>query len=101
LHFIENETVCRNRIILKYFNEATTDNCGQCDVCRDQIKKAKHHHDFETVKAQIVSLANGKPFLMQDFGAQIKDKKLLANVIEWMMNNGKLERTEDLRFRLL
>lgn len=27
--------VCRRRILLSYFNEEVTDNCGNCDVCKN------------------------------------------------------------------
>jgi len=101
LHYIENETVCRNRIILKYFNEATTQNCGHCDVCRDQLKKVEKHSEFAMIKLKIEELTNGDAFLFEDLSQNFNNKQLLNQTIEWMLNNGNLVRTEDMKFRLV
>jgi len=34
--FLENKTICRERILLTYFGEKPTKDCGHCDVCRDK-----------------------------------------------------------------
>lgn len=33
--YLENNSVCRERMVLAYFGETTDDNCGHCDICRD------------------------------------------------------------------
>ena len=32
--FIENTTICRNRLLLQYFEEETSQECGKCDICK-------------------------------------------------------------------
>ncbi len=36
LNFIENESLCRSRFLLKYFGEEQKENCGKCDICTQQ-----------------------------------------------------------------
>jgi ATP-dependent DNA helicase RecQ len=33
IKFIDNDTICRSKQILNYFDESTTKDCGICDVC--------------------------------------------------------------------
>jgi ATP-dependent DNA helicase RecQ len=37
-NYIQNETACRERIVLEYFGESLEYDCGRCDFCR------KHNH---------------------------------------------------------
>ena len=36
ISFIKNKKVCRNSMLLAYFNENLTESCGKCDVCKSK-----------------------------------------------------------------
>ncbi|NRD19850.1 RecQ family ATP-dependent DNA helicase [Winogradskyella eckloniae] len=40
LHYIKNDTRCRNRQLLQYFGETSKTNCGICSVCTAPSTKA-------------------------------------------------------------
>lgn len=37
LNYIKNDSVCKNRQLLTYFGEKTTETCGQCSVCTAKV----------------------------------------------------------------
>lgn len=41
--YITQTEICRSRVLLRYFGEAATTDCGRCDVCRkkDALQKAE------------------------------------------------------------
>ena len=38
LNYAEQKTNCRTKILLSYFGEEQKENCGKCDVCRNNNK---------------------------------------------------------------
>jgi ATP-dependent DNA helicase RecQ len=38
-YLVKNHKICRNKIILEYFNEKSSEKCGNCDNCLNYIKK--------------------------------------------------------------
>lgn len=39
LEYVTNDTVCRSRMLLRYFGEKNEHNCGQCDTCINERNK--------------------------------------------------------------
>ena len=61
LHYAQENNRCRSRMLLEYFGEKHTHNCGQCDVCRNRSGHtfAKEYRPA-AVKAITELLADGK-----------------------------------------
>lgn len=54
IHYACSANRCRSRLLLEYFGESSTHNCGHCDVC--QQSKAATPADIETARQAILQL---------------------------------------------
>jgi len=45
--------ICRSRLLLRYFGERSSANCGHCDVCLERKKTHLSDEDFETIETVI------------------------------------------------
>lgn len=60
IHYMENNLICRNIQLLKYFGEENAHKCGGCDVCRSESKPDLNNQRFEEIKMHIrENLASG------------------------------------------
>lgn len=42
LNYVSNTTICKNKILLAYFNEEIDDDCGKCSTCIQNKKNAEN-----------------------------------------------------------
>lgn len=59
LRYVGNDTICRNKQLLAYFGEKSTQACGSCDVCAKDIHYDSK--DAEQVKKQITKFLMAQP----------------------------------------
>jgi ATP-dependent DNA helicase RecQ len=50
--FLENRSVCRERMLLTYFDETAAADCGHCDICKEKMGKP----DVAGITNSIISL---------------------------------------------
>ncbi|MCC9042965.1 RecQ family ATP-dependent DNA helicase [Myroides sp. M-43] len=58
LFYIENQDICKNRILLNYFDEEKNDDCGTCSTC---IKKRKYTNTRNTLIDNIYKIISNSP----------------------------------------
>ena len=57
IEYVENDLICRSRILLFYFGEKNEHNCGQCDTCiRLHHKKGSSDNEFEQLCQSVLQL---------------------------------------------
>ena len=55
LHYTKSKEKCRSRLLLEYFGEKGTKDCGQCDVCQSH-----QPHDTKQAQQQILTLLSDR-----------------------------------------
>ncbi|MBB6371979.1 ATP-dependent DNA helicase RecQ [Chryseobacterium shigense] len=87
--FIENSDYCKMKLILAYFGEKNTKNCGQCSVC----EKNKQSIFGKNISQQIINLLAKKPSTIEDLSVQLNyhsKNNILENLI-FLLDSGKVK----------
>ena len=56
IHYATTANQCRSRMLLRYFGQTDTHDCGQCDVCLDRCDTTPDKAKVEMAKKQIIGL---------------------------------------------
>ncbi|MDY7395159.1 RecQ family ATP-dependent DNA helicase [Aureibaculum sp. 2210JD6-5] len=46
VNYATNDSVCRSKLLLRYFDEKLKENCGICDVCLSQINNSTNYKNL-------------------------------------------------------
>jgi len=87
--FIEDNQYCKMKLILSYFGEKNTKNCGQCTVC----EKNKQSIFGKNVSLEIIKVLNKKPATIEEISVQLQfqtKENILENLI-FLLDSGKVK----------
>lgn len=56
IDYVEREDVCRSRMLLIYFGEHSSEDCGHCDVCLKKNAIGLPNYLFQRIRAQLKEL---------------------------------------------
>lgn len=97
VQYITNTTLCRSKIIAKYFNDLNLKACGICDNCIHQKSVAVSREEFEVIANYIYGFIDKKSgdikALMSDSKHLKKEK--LWKVLEYLQAEKKLMLDKD------
>ncbi len=87
--FLRNTTVCREQFVLQYFGEAEAQQCGHCDVCRNNANKTISIKDL--TNDLLLQLAESNRTLPQ-LTAQLtpNERERATQIIRDMLDEGTL-----------
>lgn len=98
IHFAENTTICRSKMILEYFNETAILDCGICDYCINK-KRALVSNSSEIIlyQSQILVLLLDNPMSIQSITRTLfpKNEKYFIEAIEVLLENNKIKYNEN------
>ena len=97
IHYVENKLHCRSRVILNYFDEKETIDCGKCDICIEKKKKDILDSDIKRIEDKIkIALMTSKYSVKSIKNAIEKEKSEdVITVLRLLIDEGKLVENEN------
>lgn len=86
--YTENNSYCKMKLILAYFGEKNSKNCGHCSVC----EKNKQYIFGKNISQQIINLLAKKPSTIEELSIQLSyhsKENILENLI-FLLDSGKV-----------
>ncbi len=87
INYITENNICRNRLLLSYFDERDTKDCHYCDVCVEKNKQKQAIE--EPIKKEIFSLLKIKPKTFEGIihALQKYNAKDLSDIINQLIDD--------------
>lgn len=93
--YITNKDVCRTRLLVKYFDEEMSEDCGTCDICIARKKTGLTDRQFSTIASRLEAELKTSPLPADKIKAALKvDTDQLNTVVKQLRDTGKLRRNE-------
>lgn len=90
--FAFSDDQCRSQIMLEYFGENNSMECGICDVCRERLRKEPPAELIEQLSDHIATLIKnaGQLGTEEIFAGFPTRRKLVVEILRQMADEGKL-----------
>ncbi len=100
INYAENNDICRSRLLLRYFGEKRSTDCGQCDVC---IAHNGHHakpEDIADAKKSILDLlSDGCRHLATEVNKIRTDREVLKETLEYLISEEIIHTRDGMIFK--
>ena len=90
IQYISRIDKCRSRILLEYFGETKSVNCGKCDVCRQTIQNKQADDDYANLLAFLVKFPEDEIDIMELYKLQPAVKNHSGTLFKWCIDKGFL-----------
>ena len=93
--YAQNRKVCREKFLLKYFDEDKLEDCGKCDICRLLNKLSLRKNRFDEIVVEIKKITVDNPSDLKTILNHFKtfEEKKIAIVIKWLLENEYITKT--------
>ncbi len=101
IEYLLKDDTCRNRTLLAYFDEKTTHNCGQCDVCQGKPLELFDRELIKDTKIRVIRQLKEEGELFPfDFNYKIMKREIVAKILTEMLREKEIKYNENLTLSL-
>lgn len=94
-YYITENNYCRTRLLVKYFGETISEDCGICDVCVARKKSGLSAEEFSKVIAGIEAELRNSPLQIEQLNSLLKVRKeKLITAIDYLSDAGRIDRND-------
>ena len=102
INYVKNETNCRSRFLLSYFDEKNTKNCGICDICISINKKAESHIQDDLLKNILNLLSSQKALTSKEIISHFEvDSSIILSSLQLLLDSNKITITSQNKLELV
>ena len=92
INYAKNQKVCRSRMLLDYFGESNSEDCGQCDVCLHHRKDYLADDQIEKAKKSILSLlADGRQHWIHELNKLPLSTDLIDTALQNLVDEEQIQ----------
>lgn len=90
IHYASSKTTCRSRLLLEYFGETDSNDCGICDVCQSLKTMELTSFDFSEISKQVKKILES-PATYEHLLLKLKgNREKMMVVVKWLIDNEKI-----------
>lgn len=100
--YVMDEEHCRSRMLLQYFGEMKSTNCGMCDYCLAKKDEGVTNHEYERLRELVHSLLQSGPVEYRSIISSMAcEESHAVYVLRYMQDEREIELTEEGFYRLI
>ena len=99
--YVMDEEHCRSRMLLQYFGEMKSSNCGMCDYCLAKKDEGVSNHEYERMRELVQSLLKSGPVEYRTMISSMAcEESHAVYVLRYMQDEREIELTDEGFYRL-
>ena len=93
LNYVEADKGCRSLLLQRYFGEKTREKCGKCDLCLDNVNRARGSESLKMIQKEIFRLLEQKTWKYKELLPQLENGTSQEQdaVLRSMLDQGKVQ----------
>ncbi|MFA6334267.1 MAG: ATP-dependent DNA helicase RecQ [Bacteroidales bacterium] len=96
ISYASNASVCRSVLLLNYFGQTGSQDCGFCDVCIDKRKEREGRSFENEVERRLIEILISAPRSLQEISELIEDEsKTYIKILRELVDRGGVKEAEE------